>query len=68
MTGPFTYSREEIIDGTGWPDAARFVLVTEGEESPAAEHEHRYMGQTLRHSHAGGDQEHGYYEHAEDAR
>lgn len=67
MSDPFTYSREEIIDGTGWPDDARFVLVTDA-TMDSAEHEHRYMGQTLRHSHAGGDQEHGYYEHAEDAR
>jgi hypothetical protein len=29
-------------------------------------HEHRYAGQTLRHTHAGGDQHHGYYEHPED--
>ncbi len=30
------------------------------------EHEHRYSGQTLRHSHDGGDQPHGYFQHAED--
>jgi hypothetical protein len=29
-------------------------------------HEHSYLGQRLRHSHQGGDQEHGYYEHPED--
>lgn len=35
MSGPFTYSREEIIDGTGWPDEARFVLVTDGSDDAA---------------------------------
>jgi hypothetical protein len=29
-------------------------------------HEHRLQGQTLRHEHAGGTQEHGYYEHPQD--
>jgi hypothetical protein len=29
-------------------------------------HEHRYSGQVLRHTHAGGHREHGYYEHPED--
>lgn len=31
-------------------------------------HQHNYAGQTLRHAHPGGDQEHGYFEHPEDVR
>lgn len=30
-------------------------------------HRHPYKGQTLIHSHEGGDKPHGYYQHAEDA-
>jgi hypothetical protein len=29
-------------------------------------HEHTYLGQKLRHSHPGGNVQHGYYEHPED--
>lgn len=29
-------------------------------------HEHHYSGETLRHSHDGGNEPHGYYGHAED--
>lgn len=37
-----------------------------GPASLSVEHDHHYGGQHLIHSHPGGDQAHGYYEHPED--
>ncbi len=31
-------------------------------------HEHHHAGQSFQHTHEGGDEEHGYYEHPEDVR
>jgi hypothetical protein len=36
------------------------------EQAVAAEHEHRYNSQVLRHSHDSGNEPHGYFQHAED--
>jgi hypothetical protein len=47
-------------------DARRDALATAKEDRHVTEHTHHFMGQELRHSHPGGQDEHGYFEHPED--
>ena len=55
---------EPVSVAISWAEG-KVEVVMSGE---SREHEHRFQGQKLKHSHADGDKPHGYYEHPEDAR
>lgn len=54
------------VPGTGRVLDLPGVREAVAESGPAVEHRHRFLGQTLVHSHAGGQVRHGYFGHPED--